>query len=107
MIKIPKASPATASLAGAVSGTLFALIRLSEQTFGKGGLSGLIFLLLGGIILVLFIAFVGGFGQLLKRRGWEPVAEWFLQTFLFLAFAMAAGFLVGSKVMPAIRAGLL
>ena len=54
MIKIPDASPATASIAGLISGVLVSLIMLSHRVLGEGVLSGLIFLLLGGYLSVAF-----------------------------------------------------
>jgi hypothetical protein len=106
MIKIPEASPATASISGLVAGVLISLIMLSHQVLGEGVLSGLIFLLLGGVSLWLFVAFVGGFGKLMKRRGWGPALQWYLQAFLFGACLLAVVIFFDTQVMPLISADL-
>lgn len=106
MIKIPEASPATASISGLISGVLISLIRLGYETLGEGVLSGLIFLLLGGVWLWLFIAFVGGFGQLMKRRGWGPAMQWYLHAFLFGACSLAVFIFFDTQVIPLLRADL-
>ena len=100
MKKMPDASPATASIAGLISGVLVSLIMLSHRVLGEGVLSGLIFLLLGGMCLWLFAAFVGGFGQLIKRRGWGPLLQWYLQAFLFGACFLAVVIPFETQVMP-------
>jgi len=106
MVNVPEASPATASISGLISGVLVSLIMLSHQVLGDGVLSGLIFLLLGGVLLWLFAAFVGGFGQLMKRRGWGPALQWYLHAFLFGAFLLAVVIFFDTQVMPLLSTDL-
>ena len=83
MIKIPEASPLTASISGLTAGVLGSLIRLSYYALSDRGLSALIALVLGGVALALYVAFASGFGKFLRQPGWKPVLRWHLRALLF------------------------
>jgi hypothetical protein len=100
MFKKPKASLATASIAGLLAGALVTLITVSQQALGEGVLSGIVSLLAGGAVLALAVAYVGDYGRLMRAGGWGSAAQWYLHASLFLICLLAAWMFLDTQIVP-------